>query len=257
MFAFVYSTCRDTCPAQVQTIRGALDDVGRDVRVIGISVDPANDTPQAGAGVPAQAEHDRPDGLPDGHAASELAPVWKGFAIQPQQANLEHSAHTVLADARGLQRVGFPFDHLTAEAPRPRSRTPVSGHFEALSFVGEWRPVPARRAGRVREGPPARPQAHPHRRAARLGQDAARRRADPARRQARARARAQPGHPAAVAARGRRSSRARPRRSPAPTRSSRSRACPTRRCASSRTRRSCSAGSRSRAGPTSARPPPA
>ena len=29
----------------------------------------------------------------------ELAPVWKAFAIQPQQDNLEHSAHTILADA--------------------------------------------------------------------------------------------------------------------------------------------------------------
>ena len=27
VFAFIYSTCRDTCPAQVQTIRGALEDV--------------------------------------------------------------------------------------------------------------------------------------------------------------------------------------------------------------------------------------
>ena len=140
----------------------------------------------------------------------------------------------MLADARGLQRVGFPFDHLTDRAPRARPRPPVSGRFEALSFVGEWRPVSARRAGGVREGPPARPHAHAHRRAARLGEDAARRRADPARRQARARARAQPGHPAAVAARGRRTSRARPRTWPAPTRSSRSPACPTRRCASSR-----------------------
>ena len=45
----------------------------------------------------------------------QLAPVWKGFAIQPQQSNLEHSAHTVLADARGVQRIGFPFDYLTTE----------------------------------------------------------------------------------------------------------------------------------------------
>src|SRR5437764_591850 len=42
VYAFVYSTCRDTCPAEVQTIRGALDDLGRDVPVIGVSVDPAN-----------------------------------------------------------------------------------------------------------------------------------------------------------------------------------------------------------------------
>ena len=46
VYAFVYSTCRDTCPAEVQTIRGALDDLGRDVPVMGVSVDPANDTPK-------------------------------------------------------------------------------------------------------------------------------------------------------------------------------------------------------------------
>ena len=43
---FIYSTCEDTCPGQVQSIRGALDDLGHDVPVIGVSVDPANDTPQ-------------------------------------------------------------------------------------------------------------------------------------------------------------------------------------------------------------------
>jgi protein SCO1/2 len=44
---------------------------------------------------------------------AELAPIWKAFAVQPQAKTLEHSAHTVLADARGFQRIGFPFDHLT------------------------------------------------------------------------------------------------------------------------------------------------
>src|SRR5918994_6575560 len=42
---FIYSTCEDVCPGQVQSIRGALDDLGRDVPVIGVSVDPAGDTP--------------------------------------------------------------------------------------------------------------------------------------------------------------------------------------------------------------------
>src|SRR2546423_8444333 len=42
--AFIYSPCRDTCPAQVQDIRGALDETGANVHVVGISVDPANDT---------------------------------------------------------------------------------------------------------------------------------------------------------------------------------------------------------------------
>jgi protein SCO1 len=114
VYAFVYSTCRDTCPAQVQTIRGALDDLGADVRVIGISVDPANDTPErAKAFLLKQSMTGRMDFLMG--SREQLAPVWKGFAIQPQQANLEHSAHTVLADTRGFQRVGFPFDFLTTE----------------------------------------------------------------------------------------------------------------------------------------------
>ena len=114
VYAFVYSTCRDTCPAQVQTIRGALDELGKDVRVIGISVDPATDTPaRAKAFLLKQSMTGRMDFLMG--SREQLAPVWKGFAIQPQQANLEHSAHTVLADPRGFQRVGFPFDHLTTE----------------------------------------------------------------------------------------------------------------------------------------------
>ncbi|HET6551297.1 MAG TPA: SCO family protein [Solirubrobacter sp.] len=115
VFAFIYSTCRDTCPAQVQTIRGALDDLGRDVRVIGISVDPANDTPKrAAAFLVKQSMTGRMDFLLG--TREQLAPVWKAFAIQPQTRNLDHSAHTVLADARGFQRVGFPYEQLTPEA---------------------------------------------------------------------------------------------------------------------------------------------
>lgn len=118
VFAFVYSTCRDTCPAQVQTIRNALDrldDSDPGAAVIGISVDPANDTPKrAQSFLLKQQMTGRMQFLLGTRA--ELAPVWKGFAIQPQDDQLEHSAHTVLADARGYQRIGFPFDHLTSPA---------------------------------------------------------------------------------------------------------------------------------------------
>jgi protein SCO1/2 len=115
VFAFIYSTCRDTCPAQVQTIRGALDDLGHDVRVIGVSVDPANDTPKrAESFLLKQGMTGRMDFLLG--TREQLAPVWRGFAVRPQQQNLEHSAHTVLVDARGVQRIGFPYDKLTEEA---------------------------------------------------------------------------------------------------------------------------------------------
>jgi protein SCO1/2 len=114
VFAFVYSTCRDTCPAQVQTIRQALDDTHADVNVVGVTVDPATDTPKlAKTFLLEQTMSGRMRFLLGTRA--QLQPVWKGFGIQPQSDALEHSAHVVLADARGMQRIGFPFDHLTSE----------------------------------------------------------------------------------------------------------------------------------------------
>jgi protein SCO1 len=118
VFAFVYSHCRDTCPAQVQTIRGALDDLGTakaaHIHVIGISVDPANDTPKSAQSfLLEQSMTGRMQFLLG--TRQQLAPIWKAFAVQPQEQGLEHSAHTVLADPRGMQRVGFPFDELTSE----------------------------------------------------------------------------------------------------------------------------------------------
>jgi protein SCO1 len=115
VFAFIYSTCRDTCPAQVQDIRGALDETGLEPNVIGISVDPANDTPKrAQAFLLAQTMSRRMRFLLGTRA--QLAPVWKAFGIQPQTKALEHSAHVVVADANGVQRIGFPFEALSAEA---------------------------------------------------------------------------------------------------------------------------------------------
>ena len=35
VLTFMYSTCQDTCPVTATTIRGALDDLGHDVRVVG------------------------------------------------------------------------------------------------------------------------------------------------------------------------------------------------------------------------------
>ena len=114
VYAFVYSTCRDTCPAEVQTIRGALDDLGRDVPVMGVSVDPANDTPtRAIAFLLEQKMTGRMRFLLGTRA--RLRPVWKAFGIRPESKRLEHSAHVVLADGRGRQRIGFPFDELTEE----------------------------------------------------------------------------------------------------------------------------------------------
>ena len=80
VFAFVYSTCKDTCPAQVRSIRGALDRLGHDVRVVGVSVDPANDTPdRAKTFLIDQAMRDR-------MARADVAAGHKSVTVCPQAA---------------------------------------------------------------------------------------------------------------------------------------------------------------------------
>jgi protein SCO1/2 len=114
VMAFVYSTCKDTCPGQVQSIRGALDRLGHDLPVLLVSVDPANDTR-------ARAKRFMLEQHVTGRmrfvlgSERELAPVWKGYGIAPQRGTLDHSAYVVLVDGKGLQRIGFPHSQLTPE----------------------------------------------------------------------------------------------------------------------------------------------
>ena len=41
--------------------------------------------------------------------------MWKGFSVQPQRDDLEHTGRLVLVDAKGMQRVAFPIDQATPE----------------------------------------------------------------------------------------------------------------------------------------------
>jgi protein SCO1 len=112
---FIYSTCEDTCPGQVQSIRGALDDLGRDVPVVGVSVDPANDTPErARRFLLEQSMTGRMEFLLG--TRDQLEPVWEAFGIAPQREGRDHSAYTVLVDGEGRQRIGFPASRLTPRA---------------------------------------------------------------------------------------------------------------------------------------------
>ena len=114
VYTFVYSTCEDTCPTQVQSIRGALDDLGRDVPVIAVSVDPRGDSPaRAKRFVSEQHMTGRMRFLLG--SRRELEPVWRGFAIRPQEGELDHSAYVVLVDGQGRQRVGWPSGQLVPE----------------------------------------------------------------------------------------------------------------------------------------------
>lgn len=104
---FLYTHCEDSCPAQAQTVRGALDQLGHDVPAIAVAVDPPNDTE---ASARAFLSKQRALGRIDFVLGSrrELRPVWDGFHIAAQSVTQEHQARFTLVDARGYQRVGFP-----------------------------------------------------------------------------------------------------------------------------------------------------
>ncbi len=115
ILTFMYSTCKDTCPLTAQQIRGALDELGHDVPVLAISVDPAGDTPaNVSRFLAAQHMATRMRYLTGTRA--ELAPVWRAYGIQPETAETEHTASTVIDDGAGRQRVGYLTDQLTPEA---------------------------------------------------------------------------------------------------------------------------------------------
>jgi protein SCO1 len=113
VLTFMYSTCRDTCPVTATTIRGALDELGHDVPTLAVSVDPANDTPDAATAFLVKR------GLSAGRmrfllgTRPQLAPIWDAYGIKPQGRGFEHTAYVLLIDKRGVQRVGFPVSQLT------------------------------------------------------------------------------------------------------------------------------------------------
>jgi protein SCO1/2 len=113
VLTFMYSTCQDTCPVTAQTIRGALDQVGHDVPVLAVSVDPANDTRDTAERFLVK------QSLSAGRmrfllgTRAQLAPIWKAYGIRPQGNGFEHTAYVAVLDRAGRQRVGFPVDHLT------------------------------------------------------------------------------------------------------------------------------------------------
>jgi protein SCO1/2 len=114
LVSFLYTTCDDTCPAQAQTMRGALDDLGEDIPALAIAVDPPRDTPERARAFLLKA---RATGRIDFVLGSraQLSPLWKGFFIRPQSVNQEHQARFTLIDKKGFQRVGFPGDAATPE----------------------------------------------------------------------------------------------------------------------------------------------
>jgi protein SCO1/2 len=111
---FLYTHCEDTCPPAAQQVKGALNELGRDVPALAIAVEPPRDTADSAR---AFLSEQRMLGRMSFVLGSrdQLEPVWRGYAIRPQSARAEHQARIVLVDAHGLQRIGFPIDQATPE----------------------------------------------------------------------------------------------------------------------------------------------
>ncbi|MGH2838544.1 MAG: SCO family protein, partial [Thermoleophilaceae bacterium] len=92
---FLYTHCDDTCPPAAQQVKGALNELGRDVPALAIAVEPPRDTPESAR---AFLSEQRMLGRMSFVLGSrdELEPVWRGYAVRPQSASAEHQARIVL-----------------------------------------------------------------------------------------------------------------------------------------------------------------
>jgi protein SCO1/2 len=111
---YLYTQCKETCPVAAQMIRGALDDLGRDVPALAISVDPFRDTPASARAFLAKSKMAGRLRWVLGKRR-QLLPVWHGFAVQPQLRNVEHQALITLVDRKGFQRVGVGINQTSPE----------------------------------------------------------------------------------------------------------------------------------------------
>jgi protein SCO1/2 len=125
ILTFLYSTCRDLCPAQAADIIQAIGRLGRragGVLVYGVSVDPVGDTPaRARAFLKKYGVYGGPVHFLVGSRAA-LATVWRAYGIVPINATPhEASAAAITYDRlrRGAQAHAY--------RPPERSAPPAAG----------------------------------------------------------------------------------------------------------------------------------
>jgi protein SCO1/2 len=118
LVTFIHSLCHDTCPLMVEQIKGALNDLpggGRDIATLGVSVHPVEDTRRNRRAFVTKHEMTGRMQFVNG-SPQAMARVWRAYAMQASQGpGLVHSSYVLLIDRNGIERVGFPADHLTPE----------------------------------------------------------------------------------------------------------------------------------------------
>ena len=136
---FLYTTCEDTCPLAAAQVRGALDRLGHDVPVLAVAVDPPRDTARSARRFLAEQKLLGRMRFLLG-PREQLRRQWRAYGIRPQGEGFEHTAHVVLLDGRGRQRVGWPVEKLSPEG--------LANDVRALEAERSQRPRAARAGGR-------------------------------------------------------------------------------------------------------------
>ena len=111
---FLPTRCGALCLLTVNQVKGALDDLGRTPAAFAISIDPAHDTPAAARAMLARTGMAGRMRFLLGTRRA-LAPVWRGFGVDPRHQRRGETARLVLTDPSGIQRVGFPIAEATPE----------------------------------------------------------------------------------------------------------------------------------------------
>lgn len=115
VLTFIHSLCKDDCPFMVEQIKGALNLLpgrGRDVRVIGVSAEPRQDTVHNRRAFLARHEMTHRMRYVNG-PLSVMRPIWKDYAVQPVTPHVDHSVFVFLISKDGYEKVGIPAVQLT------------------------------------------------------------------------------------------------------------------------------------------------
>jgi protein SCO1 len=143
ILTFLYSTCRDLCPAQAADIIGAIGRLGDragGLLVYGVSVDPVGDTPRrARAFLKKYGVYGGPVHYLVGTRA-ELSPVWHNYGIVPINATRQDARAAAIAYdrlQRGRQTAGPPYRPPERSAP-PAAQEPYPDT-DDLRFRGRSR----------------------------------------------------------------------------------------------------------------------
>ncbi len=118
VLTWIHSLCKNDCPFMVEQVKGALNDLpdrGRSVRVIGVSVDPRQDTRARRTHFIAQHEMTGRMQYVNGTLA-QMRRVWREYGIQPVTPKADHSAFVFVISKSGYEKIGFPAVQLTPGA---------------------------------------------------------------------------------------------------------------------------------------------